>query len=196
MQKNMGYAKQEFFVITHMRRLVEERRKSPPDGNKNMDMIQLMMDAADHVKPSLGIAVSSDAPYYQASNNEKYLTENELVANCFVFLLAGYETTANALAFTTYLLAQHADVQARLFRCIVDQVAFEDEPDFDAAQLNCKIEYLDAVIRESLRMYPPITGQVRLDLTSSHQNITHEHFHLKAWRCKLSVRSGQSLITQ
>ncbi|KAK6036971.1 hypothetical protein COOONC_25524 [Cooperia oncophora] len=41
----------------------------------------------------------------------KHLTREEIAAQCFVFLLAGFDTTATSLAFVTYLLAKHPSVQ-------------------------------------------------------------------------------------
>ena len=42
------------------------------------------------------------------------LTDKEIVANSITFLLAGYETTSNALAYTSYLLALHPSIQDKL----------------------------------------------------------------------------------
>ena len=42
------------------------------------------------------------------------LTDNEIVAHSNIFLLAGYETTSNALSYCTYLLALNPDAQDRL----------------------------------------------------------------------------------
>ncbi|KAK6022299.1 hypothetical protein OSTOST_12009, partial [Ostertagia ostertagi] len=44
----------------------------------------------------------------------KHLTREEITAQCFVFLLAGFDTTATSLAFVTYLLAKHSSVQKHL----------------------------------------------------------------------------------
>lgn len=44
------------------------------------------------------------------------LSDDDIYATSITFLLAGYETTSNALAFTTYLLALNPDVQDRLFK--------------------------------------------------------------------------------
>ena len=57
---------------------------------------------------------------------EKKLTDEEIVTNTVMFLLAGYETTANALAFTSYLLALHPEKQEKL-RAEIDGY-FETKP--------------------------------------------------------------------
>uniref|UniRef100_A0A3B5AZ78 Thromboxane-A synthase n=1 Tax=Stegastes partitus TaxID=144197 RepID=A0A3B5AZ78_9TELE len=45
---------------------------------------------------------------------KKKMTEDEVVGQAFVFLLAGYETSSNTLAFTCYLLALHPECQRRV----------------------------------------------------------------------------------
>ena len=42
------------------------------------------------------------------------LTDAEIVSQCMTFILAGYETTSNALAYTTYCLAVNPDKQEKL----------------------------------------------------------------------------------
>lgn len=39
---------------------------------------------------------------------------DEIVGNSILFLLVGYDTTSNALAFTAYNLATHSDCQEKL----------------------------------------------------------------------------------
>lgn len=39
------------------------------------------------------------------------LSDDEVLAQSFTFILAGYETTSNALAYTTYCLALNPEVQ-------------------------------------------------------------------------------------
>ena len=48
------------------------------------------------------------------SNKERKLTDEEIVAHAITFILAGYETTSNTLAYTSYLLALNPDVQEKL----------------------------------------------------------------------------------
>ncbi len=67
-----------------------------------------------------------DAHKEDASGSTKGLTDQEIVAQAMTFLPVGYETTSNALSFTSYLLALHPEVQERLSREIEEY--FEDKP--------------------------------------------------------------------
>ena len=42
------------------------------------------------------------------------LTMEEMQANSFILMIAGYETTSTALAYTAYELALHPEIQLRL----------------------------------------------------------------------------------
>ncbi|KAG0443220.1 hypothetical protein HPB47_015161, partial [Ixodes persulcatus] len=84
----------------------------------------------------------------------KALTEMEAMAQCVIFLLAGQDTTSSVIAYTVYLLSLHPDVQEKLRR-EVDE-CFEQygpEPTLDVVS---KLDYLNCVISESLRLYPPV----------------------------------------
>ena len=66
-------------------------------------------------------------------------------------LLAGHETTANAIAWSFYLLARHPEIEAKL----VDHVnAVLGARDATAADLP-RLDYVRAVFAETLRLYPP-----------------------------------------
>ena len=54
----------------------------------------------------------------------------QICAQAFTFLLAGYETTANALAFTTYLLACNPDKEAKMLQEI-DAFGRDAAPGYD-----------------------------------------------------------------
>src|SRR5207247_8221276 len=65
--------------------------------------------------------------------------------------LAGHETTANALSWTWYLLAQHPQIEARLHE-EVDRVLGGRVP--TAADVP-KLVYTERVVIEAMRLYPP-----------------------------------------
>ncbi len=66
--------------------------------------------------------------------------------------LAGHETTANALTWTWYLLAQHPDVAKKL-AAEIDSVLDGRAP--SAADVS-RLPYTEMVIKESMRVYPPV----------------------------------------
>ena len=67
-----------------------------------------MLDASVQEYESEGPSPSS----CPAAN--KVLSDEQIVAHSVTFLLAGYETTANTLAYTAYLLSLNPDIQDRL----------------------------------------------------------------------------------
>ncbi|GAX81208.1 hypothetical protein CEUSTIGMA_g8640.t1 [Chlamydomonas eustigma] len=84
------------------------------------------------------------------------LTDIQIIAQAQTFILAGYETTANALAFAIYLVSTHPEVQAKLLHEIDTQLAALGGPDIPLTEeALIKFEYTSAVINESLRLHPP-----------------------------------------
>ena len=80
------------------------------------------------------------------------LTDDQLRDELMTMLFAGHETTATALTFTWQLLGTHPDVDRRLAREL-DAVLGSSEP--TAADLP-DLEYTEHVVREALRLYPPV----------------------------------------
>lgn len=72
-------------------------------------------------------------------------------------VLGGRDTAALALTYTLYLLAQHPAVADRVYRECQD-VLGDEQPDIESL---ADLEYTDAVINESLRLYPPVYGLFR-----------------------------------
>ena len=72
-------------------------------------------------------------------------------------LLAGHETTAQALTYTLYLLAHHPPVEEKLVAELEDVLggAVPTVADLD------DLEYTENVVRESMRLYPPVWGLLR-----------------------------------
>ncbi|XP_051030638.1 thromboxane-A synthase isoform X2 [Phodopus roborovskii] len=81
------------------------------------------------------------------------LTMDEIVGQAFLFLIAGHEIITNTLSFITYLLATHPDCQERLLKEV--DLFMEKHPAPGYHSLQEGLPYLDMVIAETLRMYPP-----------------------------------------
>lgn len=87
---------------------------------------------------------------------ERFGTE-EMVDQVAIFFLAGHETSASAIAWALYLLAQHPDWQDRVAGEAI-QVFGGRAPEFgDMARLRVARD----VFRETLRLYPPVPMMVR-----------------------------------
>jgi cytochrome P450 len=80
------------------------------------------------------------------------MTDQQLRDELVTLFLAGHETTAVALAFTFYLLAQHPAAEARLV-AELDEVLHGQAP--TAAHVP-RLRYTEGVVKEALRLYPPV----------------------------------------
>lgn len=78
------------------------------------------------------------------------MSDTQIRDEVMTLFLAGYETTANALTWTFYLLAQHPDVEARLH----EEIDALPEDDLGADAL-ARLPYARMVLAESMRLYPP-----------------------------------------
>jgi cytochrome P450 len=87
------------------------------------------------------------------------MTDQQLRDEVMTLLLAGHETTALGLSWTWYLLAQHAEVEHRL-HAELDATLGGRPPTIGDLQ---RLPYLDRVIREALRLYPPAWRILRMN---------------------------------
>ena len=96
-------------IVNHLHQVIKVRRAAP--SVKTVDVLQLMMEASETINEE-----GTKKP------SKKTLSDLEIIANAWVFLLAGFETTANALTFTTFLLAKHPDIQEKLLEEITSVI--------------------------------------------------------------------------
>ncbi len=85
------------------------------------------------------------------------MTDLQMRDEVITFIGAGHETTAQALAWTWYLLSKHPDVDRRL-RAEVAQVLAGRTPTVEDL---ANLPYTRMVIEESMRLYPPVWGVSR-----------------------------------
>ncbi|KAI7815575.1 cytochrome p450 [Rhyzopertha dominica] len=87
------------------------------------------------------------------------MTTKEIAAQVFIFFAAGFETVASTLVFCLYELAVNQYIQERLQSEIKDVTAeYGDEITYDALQ---DMKYMQQVIDETLRKYPPVPVTMR-----------------------------------
>lgn len=93
---------------------------------------------------------ASDDPSVPES---KKLSDREVLAQSFVFLAAGYENSSTTLSFVCHHLATSPEIQDRLQQEIDN--AWPDDSQMLSYETVHELPYLDMVISEALRMYPP-----------------------------------------
>jgi len=115
--------------------MIRARRASSSEGG---DLLSALLSAVD-------------------ADDGTRMSDRQLRDEMMTLFLAGHETTANALAWTWYLLAQHPEVEARL-REETERVLKGRAP--TVADLP-SLPYGDMVVREAMRLYPPAPGFAR-----------------------------------
>jgi thromboxane-A synthase len=81
------------------------------------------------------------------------LDNDEVRDQLNLFVLAGYETTANTLAFTAFLVSQNPHAEAKLVEEI-NRLAPDKEKRLTFREL-AEFTYISNVVNEALRLYPP-----------------------------------------
>lgn len=90
-------------------------------------------------------------------DTENGMTREELDANASTFILAGSETTASMLSGCTYYLLRNPKIYRRLAEEI--RGSFNEALDIQVSSIS-KLPYLNAVISESMRVYPPVPAML------------------------------------
>ncbi|KAF5362054.1 hypothetical protein D9756_002095 [Leucocoprinus leucothites] len=86
------------------------------------------------------------------ASEEDRLSDAEVIGQISTFVFAAMDTTTSAVCRTLQLIATHQDVQAKLREEIQEAQSF-GQVEYDKL---ITLPYLDAVCRETLRLFPPI----------------------------------------
>jgi cytochrome P450 len=115
--------------------MIRERRAS---GEDRGDLLSMLLRAQD--------------------DDGSHMSDTQLRDEALTIFLAGHETTAVALSWTWWLLAQHPEVEEKLHAELTSVLngrtpTLEDLP---------SLRYTERVITESMRLYPPAWGMARM----------------------------------
>ncbi|XP_073697752.1 cytochrome P450 3A27-like [Garra rufa] len=123
---------------------IKSERVADDHKKKRVDFLQLMVDSQ-----TAGKSEHDEHP-------EKGLSDHEILSQSIVFILGGYETSSSALSYFFYSLATNPEAMKKLQE-EVDQTFPNKAPvDYEGIM---NMDYLDAALSESLRLYP-IVGRL------------------------------------
>jgi len=126
--------------------IIKKHIKLSEDGQNILnDIIQQRVDAKLEKDDLLDMLLQ--ARYEDGTG----MSRQQLIDEVQILFAAGFETTANALSFTSYLIAKHPRVQEKLYEEVL-QINFEEE---NLMQAMGKLSYTKQCIEEAMRMYPP-----------------------------------------
>lgn len=116
--------------------LIRDKRRDFEEGGEDKgDLMSMLMHAQD-------------------ADTLETMTDKQLRDELLSILMAGHETTANALSWTWVLLAQHPEVEAKL-HAELDEVLGGRAPTLEDLP---RLRYAEQVVKESMRVTPPVWG--------------------------------------
>ncbi len=121
-------ARRHLDAVVH--RMIDQRRQS---GEDRGDLLSMLLASRDEER------------------DQSTLTDEQVRDEVTTIFLAGYETVANALAWTWLLLAQNPEAEAKL-HAELDSVLGGRLPTLEDLP---QLRYTEMVLSESMRLYPP-----------------------------------------
>lgn len=135
----------------------DRRQQEEPDNDKRYDdlLSRLMQAQESNIADHVG---HNDVPSTSTSNEK--MSDKQVRDEVMTIFIAGHETTSNALTWTFYLLSQYPDVERKLHDEL--ELVLGNSSDNNAgnriptADDIPKLQYTERVLRESMRLYPPV----------------------------------------
>ncbi|EIW76168.1 cytochrome P450 [Coniophora puteana RWD-64-598 SS2] len=118
--------------------LLEEGRAGKQDSKSN-SLVELLIRSED-------------------ADSKNQFSEEEIIAQMKLMVVAGYETTSIALTWALIELSRNQDIQSKLRAELAE---FQDA-DLTWEDLTTRLPYLDAVVHETLRVHPSLTDVIRV----------------------------------
>ncbi|CAD7084746.1 unnamed protein product [Hermetia illucens] len=143
--------------------IIENMNTREKNNIHRPDLINLLMqirkgelhheDGNDDAEHESIAAVKEEIHNHGNISAKKLWTDNEIIAQCFLFFIAGFETSSATLRYLAYELATNPEVQEKLVTEI-DKL----HENLDGSHLSYEkiqsLKYLDMVISETLRKWP------------------------------------------
>jgi len=89
------------------------------------------------------------------------ISEEDMISELYTVIVGGYDTSSNTFSDGLAYLAEHQDVQEKLYQEIIEHFPAENSATYvDFSHLN-KMPYLSNVVREMIRLCGPVPASIR-----------------------------------
>ncbi|XP_069702404.1 probable cytochrome P450 6a13 [Periplaneta americana] len=149
-------------VSNYFRKMVNETVEYRENNNvQRNDFMQLLIQLKNNPQDQDNSVNGSRYKLEENEEDEKSfeITMDVVAAQAFVFFNAGFETSSTTMTFCLYELAVNTDIQERV-REEIDAVLRKHDGNITYESL-FEMEYLDKVVNETLRKYPPVQNLFR-----------------------------------
>jgi len=145
--------------VEYFRSMIRDNMKYREENNiRRPDMINIMMEAKkgslqhDTKNDDIGFATVQESDYGKSSTKHLKLDEDDIVAQCMIFIFGGLGAVPTTQCFMAHELALNTEIQDKLFdeiKKMNNQLAGQPLT-YEALQT---MKYLDMVVCESLRRW-------------------------------------------
>ncbi|KAH9483603.1 Cytochrome P450 monooxygenase 205 [Psilocybe cubensis] len=164
--------------------LLRDSKAAVLEEDKNGKTVKASFQRRDLLSLLLKANMSTNLPENQRMSDE------DVLAQVPTFLVAGHETTSTATTWALYHLTQSPEVQRKLRNELLN--VSTDNPTMD--ELNA-LPYLDMVVRESLRVTPPVPSTMRIaeqdDVIPLSQPVKDRHGNILD---RIRITKGQTVL--
>ncbi|XP_063701244.1 cytochrome P450 4d2-like isoform X2 [Culicoides brevitarsis] len=108
-------------------------------------------------KPQNGQKITFLDILLEASVDGNPLSRNEIREQTDTFMFEGHDTTTSGLSFTVYHLAENPEIQEKVLDELIAILGHDPSTQPTYQQLH-EMKYLEMVIKESLRLHPPVSS--------------------------------------
>ncbi|KAF5279812.1 hypothetical protein FQA39_LY18234 [Lamprigera yunnana] len=124
------------------------------------DMIHLLLEARKNANKIDKTLLKNDIDEEVETRQKDELTDEDITAQALIFFFAGFDSVSTLMCFMAHELAVNVDVQERLQSEVDDTFhQYDGNITYDAIS---KMKYMDMVISETLRKWPPTIASDRV----------------------------------
>jgi cytochrome P450 len=136
-------------------RLIDEHRRSAVDKG---DLLSMLLRSTYE---------ATDAETAAGTQPER-MTDSQVRDEVLTIFLAGYETVANALTWTWYLLSQNPEIEKKLHAELDSVLGTGNQQRLPTLADYPSLRYTEQVFAESMRLYPPAWAMGRMSTREIH----------------------------